>query len=276
MKTIDRRQLIGGSLIILGVSILVANLFNTIRLISFAIAVIASLTAWQGVKRKNIFEYLLSLVLFIIAYLTAVFWAVDLPQLLPLVRLGIAFLGVGLLLMSGFIGSRLSNLPDISWLLLPTGLFIALGISFLCSTLSFLDFVLSIGIGLGSTLILWSLFSNYYGMMIAGTLVASHSIGVAVSWQYIDQANDPLARVGIMLLLFALGWASISLMSRYFRNRVAWWPLIPAGVLSVTGWGLFIGGNPASSKMFIGNTGSFALIILGLYVLLLRSGLNRQ
>jgi hypothetical protein len=79
-----------------------------------------------------------------------------------------------------------------------------------------------------------------------------------------------------MLLLFSLGWALISLLSGYFYDRIVWWPLIPAGVLSVTGWGLFIGGNPSSSKMLLGNTGSFALMILGLYVLLLKSGLNKN
>ena len=126
MKNIDRRQLIGSSLVILGVSILVANLFNAIRLISFAIAVIAFVTAWQGVKKKNILEYFLSLALLIIAYLTAVFWAVDMPQVLPIAKLGIALFGVGLLLLSGFIGSRLFKLADIPWLLIPTGLFIAL------------------------------------------------------------------------------------------------------------------------------------------------------
>jgi len=273
MKTFTNRQLIGGSLVILGASILFANLFDAAWLIAASVTVIAAITIWYGVRDGRLAEYLLALALLIIAYLIGIFGKFN---TLSLELLGMAFFGSGLILLVGLAGSKFSTSFHIPWLSIPAGLFIGLGASFLFTSVKFLDFVFSIGLSLGIALLLWSLLSKSYGLMIAGAIVSSHSVSVAASWQYIDQSSDALVRVGIMLLLFALGWALISLLSGYFYDRTAWWPLIPAGVLSVTGWGLFIGGSPSSSKILLGNTGSFALIILGLYVLLLKSGLNKN
>jgi hypothetical protein len=273
MKTFTSRQLIGGSLVILGVSILLANLLKAVWLIAAVTVFIAIVTALYGVKKGSSTAFLLALALITIAYLICIFWALDSSSV---ELLGIAFLGTGCLLLLGLAGSQFATSIRIPWLSIPAGLFIGLGASFLFTPLSFLDLVFSIGLSLGIALLLWSSISNYYGLMITGAIVSSHSVSVAISWQYIDQGSDALVRVGIMLLLFALGWALISLLSGFYKKHKAWWPLIPAAVLSVTGWGLFIGGNPESSKMFLGNTGSFALIILGLYVLLLKSGLNKN
>ena len=273
MKTLTSRQLIGGGLVILGASILLSNLFEAVWIIAFSVVLLAAITVWHGIQKGSPTEFLLGLALLIIAYLIGLFWALDASTIQ---LLGMAFFGTGFLLLSGLAGSQFVTSIHIPWLSIPAGLFTGLGASFLFTSLSVLDFIFSIGLSLGIALILWSFISKYYGLMITGAIVSSHSVSVAVSWQFIHQTNGALVRVGIMLLLFALGWALISVLSGYFKNHIAWWPLIPAGVLGVTGWGLFIGGNPESSKMFLGNTGSFALMILGLYVLLLKSGLNKN
>ena len=45
--------------------------------------------------------------------------------------------------------------------------------------------------------------------------------------------------------------------------------------MAVVGWGLYIGGNPDNASTFISNTGSVALIIIGLYLLLIRRGIQQ-
>jgi hypothetical protein len=40
------------------------------------------------------------------------------------------------------------------------------------------------------------------------------------------------------------------------------------------GTGLYIGGDPTRALGFIGNTGSIALMIFGLYLLLMRKGIH--
>jgi len=89
--------------------------------------------------------------------------------------------------------------------------------------------------------------------------------------------NEPsaLSRTGIMLVAFALGWGLITVFSRVIKSAFVWWPLIPGGILAMVGWGLYIGGNPENALSFIGNTGSIGLIIFGVYLLLLRRGIQR-
>jgi len=74
---------------------------------------------------------------------------------------------------------------------------------------------------------------------------------------------------------FALGWGLIILFSRVTTQKFIWWPLIPGGLLAVVGWGLYIGGDPHNAVSFIGNTGSIGVIIFGLYLLLLRKGIQK-
>jgi len=77
-----------------------------------------------------------------------------------------------------------------------------------------------------------------------------------------------------MLVIFAIGWGLIVLFARMLTEKFIWWPLIPGGVLAVVGWGLYIGGNPANAANFVANTGSIGLIIFGLYLLLMRRGIQ--
>ncbi|MEM5774302.1 MAG: hypothetical protein AAGU05_04815, partial [Anaerolineaceae bacterium] len=77
-----------------------------------------------------------------------------------------------------------------------------------------------------------------------------------------------------MLVIFGLGWLLITVLSRFVIEKPVWWPLIPGGILVMVGWGLYIGGNPSNALNFVSNTGSIALIMLGLYLLLLRRGIR--
>jgi hypothetical protein len=66
----------------------------------------------------------------------------------------------------------------------------------------------------------------------------------------------------------------ITIAARRVTHKAVWWPLIPGGILAVVGTGLYIGGDPTHAMGFIGNTGSIALMIFGLYLLLMRKGIH--
>lgn len=160
------------------------------------------------------------------------------------------------------------------WALFPAEMVFALGACFYFSQLRLLDFVLYMVTALGIALLVPGVFFRLFGLIIAGSIVVSMGPGVYAAWATGGDLNA-LTRTGMMLVIFALGWGLITLGSRVITDKFVWWPLIPGGVLAMTGWGLYIGGNPGEALSFIGNTGSVGLIILGMYLLLLRRGIHR-
>jgi len=66
----------------------------------------------------------------------------------------------------------------------------------------------------------------------------------------------------------------VTIFARVQTLKFVWWPLIPGGILAMVGWGLYIGGNPSRAVGFIGNSGSIALLIFGIYILLIRRGIH--
>jgi hypothetical protein len=78
-----------------------------------------------------------------------------------------------------------------------------------------------------------------------------------------------------MLVWLALGWFMISFFGRIVFQKFIWWPIIPGGVLAMVGWGLYIGGAAGKELGFISNTGSVALILFGIYLILLKYGLRK-
>jgi hypothetical protein len=193
---------------------------------------------------------------------------------LPLTdRIGGAFLAFSFSWFSVMLLSLLVFHRSAWWALIPGGLSLAAGGAFLFSRLQFLDLVLYTLVGLGIALLTWGLVSRLFGLIIAGCLLLGIGPGVYAAWATPLESNA-LARVGIMLVIFAMGWFMITLLSRRVTPKFIWWPLIPGGVLAMVGWGLYIGGNPNNALNFIGNTGSIGIILVGVYLLLLRKGIH--
>ncbi len=189
------------------------------------------------------------------------------------VRLGgfLAFFGVGWLLVFVFAVLLLRRHPW--WMLLPGGLSTAVSLCFLFSRLRVLDFILYVGLGIALPLLVWGAFNRLFGLIISGCLLLGASSGVYLGWGRTTESAD-LAQTGIMLVIFGLGWLLITVFSRFVTPRVVWWPLIPGAILVVVGWGLYIGGNPSNALNFISNTGSIALMLFGIYLILLRRSIH--
>lgn len=160
------------------------------------------------------------------------------------------------------------------WPLIPAIVVGSLSACFCFSSLRFLDFVLYLGVAIGFALLAPGLYFKLWGLIIPGCLILAASIAVFAGWA-VTTVSNPLAQTGMMLVVFSLGWGLISLCGRMITEKFVWWPLIPGGILAMTGWGLYIGGDPNNALSFIGNTGSIGLIIFGVYLLLLRRGLHR-
>ncbi len=156
----------------------------------------------------------------------------------------------------------------------PIILLLFLGIIFVKGNYSFLDFTFYLGLGLGIALFGSGLYWRLFGLIIPGCLLIGIAPGLFFAWGNSNIENG-LVKTGIFLVCFALGWGLITVFSKMQTQNFLWWPLIPGGILAMVGWGLYIGGNPKSAVGFIGNTGSIGLIIFGIYILLMKRGIQR-
>jgi hypothetical protein len=159
------------------------------------------------------------------------------------------------------------------WSFLVGAILASTGACFLFSSYQVFDFVLYCSAGSGLALIIWGISQKLLGLIIPGCLVATIGPGIYQAWNKLTVTNG-LAQTGVMLVWFALGWGIITVFSRVLTEKFIWWPLIPGGILAMVGCGLYIGGNPENAVAFLGNTGSVGLVIFGIYLLLLRKGIQ--
>ena len=159
------------------------------------------------------------------------------------------------------------------WTAIPAGVLFGIGYCLAFSAARIFDFALYIGIGLGIAFLGIGIFKRLLGLIIAGCILFSIGLGIYMAWGRTNGVNA-VASTGTMLVWFGLGWGMITVFSRAIIEKFIWWPLIPGGILAVVGCGLYIGGNPGNALSFIGNTGSIAIIIFGIYLLLMRRGIR--
>ena len=270
----DWWKIIGLALLIAGGTLFVENQLHTGWLYYVPFLVLAAFAIWNGVFKKQKRFLLLGVGLLSICLIMFSVFAVNIRNTYTL--LGVSFLIVGVCwLVYVFLSKEINDQYDY-WALLLSGIFAGIGAGFLWREGQFLDFVLWVSLGASVPMLVWGYIKRYFGLLIAGFIILSGGVGVAVAWGEPEIEVSSLTRTGIMLITFALGWSGISVLSRRFVDQVAWWPLIPAGVLAMSGGGLLIGGGVGESGQYVGNTLSIALIILGVYVLLLRSGFHRK
>ena len=188
--------------------------------------------------------------------------------------LGLSFITFGLVWFFLFFLLHFINKLNVVWILFPAIIFISIGIPFSLLAIKFLDFVFYIGLGIGFSLLIAGVHWKLFGLVIPGSLLIGIPPGLYFAWENTDAINA-LEQIGIMLVCFAFGWGLITIASRALTKSFVWWPLIPAGILAVVGWALYIAGNPGSAIGFIGNTGSVGLIIFGIYILLMRRSFHQ-
>lgn len=160
------------------------------------------------------------------------------------------------------------------WMLLISMIGVGLSLSFSRLKPGLLDFVLFCSLSVSVVFLAWGYYRRKMSLIIPALLLSTIGGGVYSAWSQTENSGG-LRQTGLMLAWFALGWILITVVSRIIEKRFLWWPLIPGGILLMVGSGLYIGGNPENALGFLGNTGSVALILLGIYLILLRFSIKK-
>ncbi len=189
-------------------------------------------------------------------------------------RMGLALIVLGFSWLVIWILSRRIFPTALWWTVLPWCILCGLGLGFIYSPMHIFDVIFFVGLSTGAGLLIWGLGQKLFGLIIAGSLVFSISPGITFSWKWITPVSI-LSQIGIMLVWFALGWGLITISSRVVIEKFIWWPLIPAGVLSMVGLGLYLGGDPAIASAVLSNSGAMGILLFGLYMTLMRWRIKR-
>ncbi len=161
------------------------------------------------------------------------------------------------------------------WALFVATISAAVSINFFLPNQLLLNYVFLICLAIGSVFLLWGGVKKLLGLIIPGLLISTIGSGIYFAWSGINPGNG-LQETGTMLVWFALGWILITVVSKIYSRKFVWWPLIPGGVLTMVGSGLYIGGNPENALGFFQNTGSIGLIMFGIYLILLKYGMKNK
>lgn len=151
----------------------------------------------------------------------------------------------------------------------------AVSLNFFIPKQTLLTYVFSISLAIGFVFLIWGTRNRKIGLLIPGLIVSTIGTGLFVAWNDPKDTNG-LQQTGTMLVWFALGWILITVISKIFSRKFTWWPLIPGGILTMVGAGLYIGGNPDNALGFFQNTGSIGLIMFGVYLILLKYGMKNK
>jgi len=86
----------------------------------------------------------------------------------------------------------------------------------------------------GGSFIAAYLYSDVYALLVPGGILAGLGLGLLGEWFNLS-VRDPNA-IGL-----GIGFASIYVIDRLHRHHTHWWPLIPGGLLIVSGLGARFG-----------------------------------
>jgi hypothetical protein len=267
------QKVVGGTLVVGGAMALLDQLLRLGWLAPLAPLVVGILLLGWGLRIRSLGFVIAGGILsgcgagIAVATEVGILWPV-------LVRFGWLLIGLaGGFALTGVLTNLWLN-RTLWWVAIPVGVLGAAGFCMALTQNRLLDYVLYLPVGVGVALLGSGVYKHFLGLIIPGSLLLGIGPGIFIAWGTPHGVNA-LASTGIMLLWFSLGWGVITLVSKMILDKFIWWPLIPGGVVAVVGCGLYIGGNPGQALSIIGNTGSIAVIIFGLYLMLMRRGIRR-
>lgn len=273
-KMIQYAPIFGIVLIVSGLLLLLDQRIKTTWL-SISIPVVISLILFvTGIVIKKIGWTISGLIMLGLSGFLVVMLLKSIPLEQDL-RLAIGFAINAIAWLFIFINFLLIRKCKAWWSLFITAICSGLAIVFFIQEKRLLDFILYISVPLGLVFLLWGITEKNLGLIIPGALIATMATGVYMGWSK-SQQPEGLQETGTMLVWFALGWMLIVVLSRVVTKQFIWWPLIPGGIMLMVGSGLYIGGNPGNTLDFLGNTGSIGLILFGIYLILLKFGMNNR
>lgn len=125
---------------------------------------------------------------------------------------------------------------------------------------------------LAAIFLAWGIATHRSGPLVPAGIFTGLTLGTwLVMSDWVSQNASDEAQGGIFLLAFAVGWASISVLSAIFTEEIHWWPLIPGGIMALIGTALLIGGTALQALAWLGYIWPLGLVAVGLYLLLRRA-----
>lgn len=119
----------------------------------------------------------------------------------------------------------------------------------------------------------WGLVTREPGLLIPGGILGGIGAG-ALMIDGLSGGLPELTEGGLFLVIFGLGFASITLFSALIR-KLMWWPLIPGAILAAIG-GLLLAGEPGLQVLeMVGLGWPLVLVVIGLYLILKRKGMQQ-
>jgi hypothetical protein len=145
---------------------------------------------------------------------------------------------------------------------------IALGLIMLIATVTESQLVgQMIVLLLGVTFLAWGVMVRHPAPLIPGCILSGLGVGILLS-QWLSTSMSGQAQGGIVTLCMGLGFLLIMPAQQYFtRQGTHWWPLIPGGILSLTGFGLLLGDAGLTMLTWMGRLWPLAVIGVGLALL---------
>jgi hypothetical protein len=158
--------------------------------------------------------------------------------------------------------------PSTPWAVNPkiiTGVvMVALGLVMLVATVTDSQVVgQMIVLLLGVIFLTWGVMVRHPGPLIPGCILSGLGVGIVLS-QWLFTSISGQAQGGIVTLCLGLGFLLIMPVLQFVtRQRAHWWPLIPGGILTLTGFGLLLGDAGLTMLTWMGRLWPLALIGIG-------------
>jgi hypothetical protein len=158
--------------------------------------------------------------------------------------------------------------PSTPWAVNPkiiTGVvMVALGLVMLVATVTDSQVVgQMIVLLLGVIFLTWGVMVRHPGPLIPGCILSGLGVGIVLS-QWLSTSISGQAQGGIVTLCLGLGFLLIMPVLQFVtRQRAHWWPLIPGGILTLTGFGLLLGDAGLTMLTWMGRLWPLALIGVG-------------
>jgi hypothetical protein len=154
---------------------------------------------------------------------------------------------------------------------------IALGLVMLIATVTDSQLVgQMIVLLLGVIFLAWGVAIRHPGPLIPGCILTGLGVGIVLS-QWLSTSISGQAQGGLVTLGLGLGFLLIMPIQQFVTRQTAhWWPLIPGGILTLTGFGLLLGDAGLTMLSWVGRLWPLAVIGVGIALLyqVLRSQRN--